>query len=135
MTITFSDTQDSLLRAAFDRSARCLVASSEVTGAAFKKVVQKLMALGLVRELRARADMPTWRRDDEGRTYALKLSAAGLKAIAAGAEEGGDAKDEPTPVVPSGTARPRTGSKLANVICLLQREEGDVPLKFSSARS
>jgi hypothetical protein len=124
MTITLSDTQNSLLRAAFDRSDRCLNASSAVKGAAFRKAGQKLMDLGLVRELRARTDMPVWRRDDEGRAYALKLTAGGLKAIAGSTDEGGNAKDEPSRVVLCGTAPPRTGSKFAHVICLLQREEG-----------
>ena len=35
------------------------------------------MKLGLVREVRAKAGMPVWRRDDAGQSYALKLTAAG----------------------------------------------------------
>jgi hypothetical protein len=48
----------------------------------------KLLDAGLVKEVRARKDAPVWRRDDEtGQAFALKLTAAGLKAIAAEADE------------------------------------------------
>ncbi len=43
----------------------------------------KLLEAGLVKEVRAKAGAPIWRRDDgTGQTYALKLTAAGVKAIA-----------------------------------------------------
>ena len=43
----------------------------------------KLLKAGLLKEIRAEAGAPIWRRDDEtGQTYALKLTAAGAKAIA-----------------------------------------------------
>jgi hypothetical protein len=65
--------------------------------------------------------MPVWRRDDAVQSYALKLTAAGLKAIAVDATKssgadviGGRAK----------TFTPRAGSKLGRVIDLLQRSEG-----------
>ena len=35
-----------------------------------------------MREAKAKAGMPVWRRDDDGNGFALKLTAAGLKAIA-----------------------------------------------------
>ncbi len=42
-----------------------------------------LLEAGLVKEIRAKTGAPIWRRDDEsGQTYALKLTAAGAKAIA-----------------------------------------------------
>jgi hypothetical protein len=51
-------------------------------GAVLSKVSAKLIKLALVREIRAKAGMPLWRRDDAGQGYALKLTAGGLKAIA-----------------------------------------------------
>ena len=47
------------------------------------------MKLGLVREMRAKAGIPVWHRDDAGQGYALKLTTAALKAIAVdeGSEE------------------------------------------------
>jgi hypothetical protein len=36
----------------------------------------------LAREIEAKPGAPIWRRDDAGQGYALKLTAAGLKAIA-----------------------------------------------------
>jgi hypothetical protein len=58
-----------------------------------RKAAARLLDLGLVKEVRARKDMHVWRRDEEaGQAFDLKLSAAGLKAIAAEPyEEGGDA--------------------------------------------
>src|SRR5271165_17213 len=43
---------------------------------AAQKAVAKLLEAGLVKEVRAKAGTPIWRRDDEtGQTYALKLTA------------------------------------------------------------
>jgi hypothetical protein len=47
------------------------------------KVAAKLIAADLAREIKARPEMAVWRRDEETEaTYALKLTAAGVKAIA-----------------------------------------------------
>jgi hypothetical protein len=98
--------------------------------------------------MRAKAGAPIWRRDDEtGQTYGLKLTAAGAKAIAVeetGPSEG-EAERGPDPsVVPkpepgsdlaaaidrpdSGVAAtptsPRGGTKIAQVVELLQRDDG-----------
>ena len=46
-------------------------------------VAMKLIAAGLVKEVKAKAGTPVWRRDEQtGQPYALKLTAAGAKAIA-----------------------------------------------------
>jgi hypothetical protein len=43
----------------------------------------KLIATGLVKEVKAKAGTPVWRRDEQdGQSYALKLTVAGAKAIA-----------------------------------------------------
>ena len=90
--VKFNDTQLVMMSAAAQREDRCLVAPQNLKGAAVRKVAEKLVAAGLVREIRAKPGMSAWRRDEEaGQSYALKLTAAGLKAIAV--EEEVDAKE------------------------------------------
>jgi hypothetical protein len=69
------------LSAAAQRADLCLVMPDKMKGAILTKVSGKLVKLGLAREVRAKAGTPVWRRDDVGQSYALKLTAAGLKAI------------------------------------------------------
>ena len=99
--------------------------------------------------MKAKASDPIWRRD-EGASYALKLTAAGAKAIAvddaAEPEDAGEASDalakhdqaailskldakdarpaEAMEPGPAGPSAPRGGSKLARVIALLERDHG-----------
>jgi hypothetical protein len=81
--VKLSDTQLVMMSAAAQREDRCLVAPQNLKGAAARKVAEKLVAAGLVREIRAKPGISAWRRDEEaGQSYALKLTAAGLKAIA-----------------------------------------------------
>ena len=149
MSIKLTDTQLVLLSAAAQRKDLCLVAPPTLKGATAQKVASKLISAGLVKEVKAKASDPIWRRD-EGASYALKLTAAGAKAIAvddaAEPEDAGregdalakpdqaailsklDAKDarpaeamEPGPACPSA---PRGGSKLARVLALLERDHG-----------
>ncbi|MBG0793189.1 DUF3489 domain-containing protein [Methylocystis sp. H62] len=49
--------------------------------AAATKVVKSLIARKLMREVRAKADMPVWRRDAQGRPFSLVILSAGRKAI------------------------------------------------------
>ena len=42
-----------------------------------QKFIAKLLDGGLVEEIRADTDMPTWRKDDDG-AFALHLTEAGL---------------------------------------------------------
>src|SRR5580693_3268649 len=151
MSIKLTDTQFVLLGAAAQRKDRCLVARPTLKGATAQKVASKLISAGLVKEAKAKANGPIWRRDEEsGASYALKLTAAGAKAIAvddaAEPEDAGEASDalanrnqaailpkldakdarpaeamEPGPIRPSA---PRGGSKLARVIALLERDHG-----------
>ena len=149
MSIKLTDTQLVLLGAAAQRKDLCFVAPPTLKGATAQKVASKLISAVFVKEVKAKASDPIWRRD-EGASYALKLTAAGAKAIAvddaAEPEDAGgesatlanrdqaaipsklDAKDaplaeamEPDPIRPSA---PRGGSKLARVIALLERDHG-----------
>ena len=87
MSIKLSDTQLAMVRAAAHRDDRCLTPSPTLKDGAAQKVAAKLIAAKLVREIRAKAGTPVWRRDGEGgQALALKLAAAGLKAIAVNKE-------------------------------------------------
>ena len=149
MSIKLTDTQLVLLGAAAQRKDRCLVAPPTLKGATAQKVARKLISAGFVKEVKAKASDPIWRRDEEsGAFYALKLTAAGAKAIAvddaAEPEDAGeksdalanrdqaailsrlDAKDAPEAMEPgpAGPSAPRVGSKLTRVIGLLERDHG-----------
>ena len=82
MSVKLTDAQLVMMSAAAQRKDRCLSAPATIKGAALSKVSAKLAKLGLVREIEAKPGAPIWRRDDAGQGYALKLTAAGLKAIA-----------------------------------------------------
>ena len=84
MSTKLNDTQLAMLSAAAQRSDRCLVATLNLKESAARRMVaDKLIAAGLVKEIKAKAGAPAWRRDEElGHSYALKLTAAGAKAIA-----------------------------------------------------
>jgi hypothetical protein len=82
MSVKLTDAQLVVMSAAAQRKDRCLSAPATIKGAAFSKVSAKLAKLGLAREIEAKPGAPIWRCDDAGQGYALKLTAAGLKAIA-----------------------------------------------------
>ncbi len=151
MSIKFNDTQLVLLSAASQRDDHCLVPPTGSKRAQAQRAVAKLLEDGLVKEIRAKAGAPIWRRDDEsGQTYAFKLTAAGAKAIAvdearpsAGEAErpadhpivsvdpkpepssGAEAAiDEPNIGVASTPTSPRSGTKIALVVELLRRGDG-----------
>ena len=137
MSVKLTNAQLVMISAAGQRKDRCLSALATIKGAALSKVGVKLTKLGLVREIGAKPGVPIWRRDAAGQGYSLKLTAAGLKAIAvdegpqdtikpnealqseaknvAGPDEGGH---------PARVSAPRDGSKLALVIEHLQRADG-----------
>ena len=131
-----TDTQFRLLSAASQREDRCLVAPKNLKGGAAQKVAAKLVAAGLVREVKARTEMAIWRRDEEtGQAYSLKLTATGLKAIAvdeedlqSGASAGASPKAKKAATASAAPASrapaPRQGTKIAGVIALLQRDQG-----------
>ena len=151
MSIKFNDTQLVLLSAAAQRDDHCLAPPAGPKRSQAQKATVKLVEAGIVKEIRAKAGAPIWRRDEEtGRTYALKLTAAGIKAIAVDetppsqAEAEGradhllvsaDPKPEPgsAPATFLDSAKggaastpkfPRRGTKIAEVIELLQRSDG-----------
>ena len=92
MSIKLTDTQVALLSAASQREDHCLTPQTGARSGPARKAAARLLEAGLVKEARARKDAPVWRRDeDSGQAFSLRLTAAGLKAIAA---KSGAAVDE-----------------------------------------
>src|ERR1700691_5799166 len=82
MSIKLTDTQIVMLSAAAQRDDRCLLAPQILKGSATQKLATKLISAGLAKEIKAKPGAPVWRQDEgAGRSYALKLTAAGVKAI------------------------------------------------------
>jgi len=153
MSVKLPDTQLLMLNAAAQRNDHCLVVAPNLKIAAAQKIAGKLIASGLVKEIKAKRGMPVWRRDDEaGQSYALKLTAAGANAIAIDesaepahvGDEGdsredvgqtGSSSQQPSAPNPSSAganataperrpSAPRGGTKPAKVVELLQRDRG-----------
>jgi hypothetical protein len=146
MSVKLTETEQLLLSAAVNRDDRCVVLPSNLKGGAAQKVAAKLIAAGLVKELLAKPKLPAWRRDeDTGRAYALKLTAAGAKAITSGTvgpahqrDAENDACEQTASVAPAtetpgvhsavvagaGLSSLRSGTKIAKVVELLDRENG-----------
>jgi Protein of unknown function (DUF3489) len=161
MSIKLSDTQLVMLSAAAQRDDHCLTLPEKLKGAVAHKVLTKLIAAGLVEEVMAKAGMPVWRRhEQDGQSYALRLKAAGAKAIAVDPEEDagptGDEKRSPIEVdqpptlaqpdrtaagafvAPSAEAfatplTPRAGTKLAQAIEMVRATEGATVGELSQA--
>jgi hypothetical protein len=76
-----SDTQLLILSSASQRNDHAAVLPANLKGSAAKKVVDRLLNESLLQELRAKDDMPIWRRGDDNRPYSLRVTKAGLRAI------------------------------------------------------
>jgi len=76
-----SDTQLLILSSASQRTDHAAVLPANLKGSAAKKVVDRLLKEKLLQELRAKDDMPVWRRGDDNRPYSLRITRAGLRAI------------------------------------------------------
>ena len=151
MSIKFNDTQLVLLSAASQRDDHCLVPPAGPKRSQAERAIAKLLEAELVKEIKAKAGAPIWRRDGQtGHTYALKLTAAGIKTIAVDeippsqgeAERRADhlmVSVDPKPEPGSDPAAlvdranggvastpkfPRRGTKIAEVIELLQGNDG-----------
>jgi hypothetical protein len=81
-SMKLSDTQLVLLSRASQRPDRCAEIPANLKGGAAQKFITRLLAAGLVEEVRADSDMPPWRKGDDG-PFALHLTEAGLSAISA----------------------------------------------------
>jgi hypothetical protein len=82
MSVKLTEAQLVMMSAAAQRKDCCLSAPATIRSAALSKVSARLTKLGLACEIEAKPGAPIWRRDEAGQSYALKLTAAGLQAIA-----------------------------------------------------
>jgi hypothetical protein len=145
MSIKLTDTQIVMLSAAAQRDDRCLVAPRNLKGGAAQKVAAKLIDAGLAKEIKAKPEAPAWRQDEQtGQSFALKLTAAGVRATADATGLALDETSERTdprlqvtttssrivdatadvPASVPSLSAPRGGTKLARVLELLQRDCG-----------
>src|SRR5258708_12380752 len=76
-----SDTQLLILSSASQRADHTVLLPENLKGSAAKKVVDRLLNEKLLQELRAKDDMPVWRRGDDNRPYSLRITKAGLRPI------------------------------------------------------
>ncbi len=72
-----TETQQIVLCAAARWADRCVMLPPRLNGAAAQRVVKKLVDLGLIEEVRARGDLPVWRRDHGGCPMALRITSGG----------------------------------------------------------
>jgi hypothetical protein len=79
--MTLSDTQLLILSAASQRIDHAATLPANLKGGAAKKVIDGLLKQKLLQELHAKDDMPVWRRGDDNRPHALRITKAGFKAI------------------------------------------------------
>jgi hypothetical protein len=132
MSIKFNDTQLVLLSAASQRDDHCLAPPAGPKRGRAQKAIVRLLEAGIVKEIRAKTRAPIWRRDEEkGHTYALKLTAAGVKAIAVDETppSQGEAERRPDHLKVSVDPKPEPGSAPA---AFVDRANGGVAstLKF-----
>ena len=90
-----TDTQLVLLSAASQRDDRAIEIPDKLRGGAAQKVVIKLLAEGLVEEVRSRGGLPVWRRDESDGPRSLRITKRGLAAIRVEDETGRAQTDEP----------------------------------------
>ena len=110
--MTLSDTQLIILSAASQRTDHAVILPANLKGSSAKKVIDRLLKQNLLQELRAKDDMPIWRRGDDNRPYALRITEDGLKAIEAGAVDGAPHDSDPGPDdVVAANKPPETNSK------------------------
>ena len=149
MAIELNETQLALLGAAARRDDHLLTFPKGRGMTAARRAANSLLAVGLAREVRARGEAPVWRHDKDSQcAFALKLTAAGAKAIAALADDGeGGSQRKPHREVeterrkkkrpsrrdekeiareqpPASSAAPRSGTKIDCVVKMLSRPEG-----------
>jgi Protein of unknown function (DUF3489) len=145
MSIKLTETQIVMLSAAVQRDDRCLLAPQILKGSATQKLATKLIGAGFAKEVKAKPGAPVWRQDERaGLSFALKVTAAGARAIVIDDSSASDETSQGTdprvqvtttssqvveatadvPAAAPSLSAPRGGTKLARVLELLQRDCG-----------
>src|SRR5260370_28998558 len=79
--IKLTDVQRTVLAGAKLRADGAATLPERTTAKAVQKLAATLIEKGLAREVRAKTDMPVWRRNEEGRPNALVITKLGREAI------------------------------------------------------
>jgi hypothetical protein len=139
ISIKLTDTQRIVLSGAAQRDDGAATLPERMTEKVAQKLSATLIAKGLFREVRAKAETPVWRRNEAGRACALIVTKLGRAVIKGGDDRQGEGRAADTLTTsavasadPSQTAAssrsegtiPRQGSKLAGVMALLGRKQG-----------
>jgi Protein of unknown function (DUF3489) len=138
ISMKLTDAQRIVLSGAARRNDAAATLPERMTERAGQKLAMTLIAKGLVREVRAKAGMPVWRRNEAARAALIvtKLGRAVIKGGDDRQDEGPPADGRTTSAIasadPSNIAAlsqseltiPRQGSKLAEVMALLGRKQG-----------
>jgi DNA-binding MarR family transcriptional regulator len=103
-----SDKQLIVLSSAAKHDEGLATRPANLNAAAAMKVASSLIAKGLVREIRAKADAPVWHENDDGR-FALKITKSGREAIGVDDEHAQDAA--PVSPAPAQLRTKKSGSK------------------------
>src|SRR5215216_4906927 len=124
-----TDTQLIILSSASQRQDGLATLPEKLKGGAAKIAVTKLLGLGLLKEVRVKRDQPAWRSDEEEKPLGLKITKAGSAAIAVEEEpakeaQANEAERSAKKQVATPASEPRSGSKQAQIIALLQRKSG-----------
>jgi hypothetical protein len=148
VSIKLTDAQRIVLSGAVQRDDGAATPPARMTETAAQKFGATLIAKGLVREARTRADMSVWRRNEAGRSVALIVTKLGREAIKGDDDRQSDdaaagaspplaiASAEPSRIATSSRSErtmPRQGSKLAEVMALLGRKQGVAIEELTSA--
>jgi Protein of unknown function (DUF3489) len=128
-----TDTQLIVLSCAAQRDDGAATLPEGMTEKAAQKLAATLVEKALVREIRAKPDMPVWGRSEEGRSHSLIITKLGRTAI----KVENDRESEDTELIAQASAAvdkvalaqskgntPRQGSKLSILIDLLGRKKG-----------
>jgi len=117
-----TDTQLVLLSAASQREDRAIELPANLNGGAARKVIGKLLAGGLVEEIRATGDLPVWRRDEAEGPFALLVTKRGLSAIQI--DDGDGSADSGANVGSASKAAARRGRKTRRAVATPSKRKG-----------
>jgi hypothetical protein len=139
ISIKLTNAQRIVLSGAAQRDDGAAKLPERITEKAAQQLADTLIAKGLVRKVKAKADLPVWQCNEAGRAFALIVTKLGREAIKGdgdrhkeGAAVGAPAPSAVASAESSHTAAsprsdrtiPRQGSKLAEVMALLGRKQG-----------
>ena len=119
-----TDTQLAILSEAAQHPERAVTIPDRLRGGAVAKVVGPLLAKGLVNEIAHRPGLVAYRTAEDGSQLSLVITDAGLEALGIEIEPAAELPVEETREGPAPTRTPRSGTKQALLIGLLERPEG-----------